>query len=68
MGIISLALIPGSIGGPPLLGFLNDATGSFLATSLFSAVVVFLSVGFMLALPKDGEAYRLAHQNQEVQV
>ena len=64
MGIISLSLIPGAIGGPPLLGFLNDDTGSFLATSIFSAVVVFISSGFVLLLPKDGEAYRIAREEK----
>lgn len=62
MGIISLALIPGSIGGPPLLGLLNDSTSSFLGSAIFSAVMVFLSGFCIMALPTDGEAYRLARQ------
>lgn len=62
MGLSSLSSIPGSIGGPPMIGALFDSTGDFLAGAMVSAVLVFLAVGFMFAMPLDGEPFRLERE------
>lgn len=55
MGLVSLALIPGSLGGPPILGISFDNTGSYLTGIIASAVIVFIAFLLMLPLPKKGE-------------